>query len=128
MDWEGVPDSIEDYAGFVYLITNVLTGKKYIGKKIFWSKRKLKPLKGKKRKRIVKKESDWKTYYGSSNSLTIDVDQYGTSNFRRQIIFVGRTRWDCSYEEARLQFKHEVLISDDYYNGIISCRLRGKKR
>ena len=35
--------------GYVYLITNNLTGRKYIGKKLFWF-RKTKVVKGKKKK------------------------------------------------------------------------------
>ena len=73
MKWIHTPKDIKKYAGFVYLITNIKTGKKYIGKKFFWSKRTLKPLKGKKTKRRVTKESDWKNYYGSCKKLLEDI-------------------------------------------------------
>ena len=81
MDWtyngkpfNPTPEVIEDYQGFVYELEEISTGKKYIGKKFFWSKRRLPPLKGKSRKRIVKKESDWRDYYGSSEEVKLLVD------------------------------------------------------
>jgi len=121
--WEGVPKNIEDYEAFVYEITNLTNGRKYIGKKIFWAYRKLKPLKGKKRKRIVKKESDWRSYYGSSIKLLEDIQRLGEDKFRRRILHAYRTRWESSYHEARLQFENAVLLDDNYYNGIINCRI-----
>ena len=48
-------DDIGDFFGYVYLITNNTTGKKYIGRKYFVQKRK--PRGGKRR---VTSESDWK--------------------------------------------------------------------
>ena len=81
--YEGQPfdsDMIGDYVGFVYLITNLDNDKKYIGKKWFWSTKKLPPLKGKKRKRTVKKESDWMKYFGSSEEVKLLVGLEGVSN------------------------------------------------
>ena len=75
--FEPTEDELGKYVGFVYLITERDTGKKYIGKKFFWSKRRLPPLKGKSRKRTVVKESDWKDYYGSSEHLKTLVEQKG---------------------------------------------------
>jgi len=123
--WIGVPKNIKDYAGFVYCITNKKTGKKYIGKKAFWAFRKLKPLKGKKRKRIQKKESDWRDYYGSSYLLHIDKETIGAKGFSRRILSCHKTRWEMSYHEARLQFERKVLFRpDEYYNRYIGTRLR----
>tara|TARA_A200000159_G_scaffold89739_1_gene83158 strand:+ start:558 stop:935 length:378 start_codon:yes stop_codon:yes gene_type:complete len=73
--FEPTEDELGKYVGFVYLITERDTGKKYIGKKFFWSKRRLPPLKGKSRKRTVVKESDWKDYYGSSEHLKTLVER-----------------------------------------------------
>ena len=97
MDWIGVPENIKEWEAFVYLITHIKTGKKYIGKKVFWSKRRLKPLKGYKRKRVVKTESDWKSYYGSSKKLQEDVKRLGEDEFKREIIHLCKTRVDSSY-------------------------------
>ena len=69
-------EDIGDHFGFVYLITNIQNGRKYIGRKYFWSFRKPP---GKKRK--VKKESDWRKYYGSCPELKEDVEKFGKENF-----------------------------------------------
>jgi len=121
----------EEYAGFVYVITNKQTGRKYIGKKLSkFSKttyRTVKLKNGKKRRRKIrgKIESDWQTYYGSSPELTRDVLELGPENFSREILYYCRSKAECSYIEAREQFSRRVLESDDYYNGIINCRIHG---
>ena len=80
-------DSIpEEYEGFVYLITNTKNGKKYIGKKLAKFKTTKPPLKGRKNKRRGHKESDWRTYWGSSDYLNEDVANLGESSFTREIL------------------------------------------
>ena len=121
----------EDCVGFVYLITNNLSSRKYIGKKLAkFSKTTYKVVKlkngKKKRKKIRGKiDSDWQTYYGSSPELTKDVVALGVENFSREILYYCRSKSECSYIEAREQFNHRVLESDDYYNGQIVCRIHG---
>jgi hypothetical protein len=121
----------EDCVGFVYLITNNVTGRKYIGKKLAkFSKTTYKVVKQKngikKRKKIRSKiESDWQLYYGSNDQLNQDIEQLGTSCFTREILYYCRSKAECSYIEAREQFNHRVLESDDYYNGQISVRVHG---
>lgn len=118
----------EDCIGYVYLITNISTGKKYIGKKLAkFSKTTYKVVKlkngTKKRKKIRSKiESDWQEYYGSSDALTKDVEALGKENFKREILYYCKSKAECSYIEAREQFAHKVLESDEYYNGQISVR------
>lgn len=114
-------DDIGEYVGFVYLITDQRNGKKYIGKKTLVSKRKLPPLKGKTRRRTVTKESDWKTYYGSSEEVQTLVEE-GTP-FKREILHLAKTKGVLSYLEAKEQFDRNVLLTDDYYNGIIQCKI-----
>jgi hypothetical protein len=121
----------EDCVGFVYLITNNVTGRKYIGKKLAkFSKTTYKVVKQKngikKRKKIRSKiESDWQLYYGSNDQLNRDIEQLGSKNFTREILYYCRSKAECSYIEAREQFRHQVLESDDYYNGQIVCRIHG---
>ena len=109
--------NIEDYFGFVYVITNTLTNKKYIGKKFFHHTKKLPPLKGMKRKRTIVKESDWKTYYGSSNILKEELKQHGKDKFKREIIKLCTNKKELTYWETKLQFAYGVLEKpDEYYN------------
>tara|TARA_R100000081_G_scaffold10468_1_gene4210 strand:- start:96 stop:500 length:405 start_codon:yes stop_codon:yes gene_type:complete len=127
--YEGQPftsDMISDNVGFVYQITNLQNGKKYIGKKWFWSTKKLPPLKGKKRKRTVKKESDWMKYFGSSEEVKLLVEQHGEDNFQREILRLCKTKGECTYYEAKLQFDFDVLLRDDYYNEFIGCKIHSK--
>jgi hypothetical protein len=116
-------DDIKDYAGFVYQITENKTSMKYIGKKLFWKTIKRPPLKGKKRKRIEIVQSDWKTYFGSSEKVKLLVEQNGQDSFKREILRFCKTKGELSYFEAKIQFEKDVLLRDDYYNGIINCRI-----
>tara|TARA_B100001113_G_scaffold353753_1_gene359608 strand:- start:2908 stop:3330 length:423 start_codon:yes stop_codon:yes gene_type:complete len=115
--------SPKEMYGFIYQITNTENNKKYIGKKFFWSKKTLPPLKGKKRKRRKIVESDWRTYCGSSANLVEDIEKIGIDKFHREILYIGTMKGELAYMEAKLQFDNEVLLKDDYYNGIINIRL-----
>jgi hypothetical protein len=114
-------DMIGDNYGFVYLITNKQTGRKYIGKKFFYSS-KTKVVKGKKKR--TKVSSDWKNYYGSSAEVTKDVLQLGQENFIREITHLCKSKGECGYLEAKEQFLKGALESDDYYNTWIMVRVR----
>ena len=116
-------DQIEDNYGFVYLIRNRINNRSYIGRKYFWSFRKPR---GKKRR--VKKESDWKEYYGSCPELKEDLEKYGREHFDRSIISLHKTPGKTNFEETRQLFINNVLTEafDDgtpaYYNGNILNR------
>ena len=131
MTWlyQGQPiEELPDCVGFVYIITNLTNDRKYVGKKLAkFSKTTTKTvtLKNgtKKKKKIrTKIDSDWRDYYGSSIELNKDVEELGTENFHREILFYCKSKAECSYIEAREQFSRKVLESDEYYNGQISIR------
>ena len=122
-DEEFTSEMIGDYVGFVYLITDKSNNKKYVGKKLLTSKRKLPPLKGKTRRRTVVKETDWQKYYGSSEEVKLMVEEKGSDNFQREILFLCKSKGELGYIEAKYQFEHDVLLRDDYYNGIIQCKV-----
>ena len=117
----------KDCEAFVYLITNIITHQKYVGKKLAKFKTTKKPLKGRKNKRRGTKESDWKTYWGSSEQLQDDVLKLGEHRFTREILHYCSSRGVASYIEAQEQFDRKVLETDDYYNGIINVRIGGSK-
>ena len=116
-------DDIGDFYGYVYRITNLVSGHDYIGRKYFNTVRKLNPLKGFKRKRKVTKETDWQEYWGSSKRLLEDIEKLGKANFKREIICLCETRGDTNYMEAKIQFDEEVLLNPENYNGIIAIKL-----
>ena len=125
-EYKPTEEELSEYVGFVYLITELDTNKKYIGKKFFWSVRKLPPLKGQKRKRTVKRQSDWEDYFGSSDELKQLVEQKGHDAYRREILRLCKTKGECSYYEAKFQFEKDVLLRDDYYNEFIGCKIHSK--
>ena len=120
---------LPDCVGFVYKITNIISGRAYIGKKLkFFTKSSIKTVtlkSGIKKKKKVKKqvESDWRTYWSSSVDLQQDVKELGEENFTREILFYCQSKAECTYRESSEQFRLKVLESDDFYNGQISCRI-----
>ena len=115
-------NDIGDFFGFVYRITNLQSGKQYIGRKYFYQFRKPR---GKSRK--VKSESDWKKYYGSSDELTADRKSIGNECFKREIISLHTTKGWVNYEETRQLFLNNVLSeNENYYNSNILGRYMRK--
>ena len=118
-------DDINSFFGFVYRITNLQTGKQYIGRKYFVQKRK--PRSGKSKRRVTS-ESDWKKYYGSSPELKADVKQFGRENFKREILSLHATLGKVNYEETKQLFLNNVLQetledgSPKFYNSNILGR------
>ena len=108
-------EDIQKYVGFVYVIIRKDSGRCYIGRKYFHTLRKEK---GKTKR--VRKESDWKKYYGSSTDLLSDVKELGKENFQRVILSLHTTKGDVNYEEVKQQFLNNVLEDAKYYNDNIN--------
>ena len=113
--------------GFVYLITNLLTDKKYIGRKYATTTRR-KPLTkkqraaGRVRKDVIKKDSNWANYTGSNIPLNKDIEEFGKENFKFEILYFGSTKGIINYIEENLHMKHDVILREDYYNDCVGPR------
>jgi hypothetical protein len=135
MQWiyknEPVEQLPEDCVGFVYIITNTVSGRMYVGKKLARFKTTRYKMHTQKNGKKVRKKirgavaSDWQEYYGSSDQLNRDVELLGRDQFRREILYYCRSKAECNYIEAREQFARKVLESDQYYNGHIRVRVHG---
>lgn len=121
-DKEFKSENIENHVGFVYCITDE-SGKKYVGKKLFFSTRRLPPLKGKKRRRTKITESDWQDYFGSNEEMCLLVEKLGREKFKREILHLCDGKGELSYMELKEQMDRRVLLRDEYYNGIIQCKI-----
>jgi hypothetical protein len=108
---EDFVETPKDMEGFVYLITNLVNNKKYIGKKHFWTRQK-----DRKTGRRKKKESDWRDYMGSCDQLIADVKELGKDKFSREILYICPHKKSMSYYETMEQFKRDVILKEDYYN------------
>jgi hypothetical protein len=110
-----------DWYGFVYLIENLVTRKKYIGRK-YLTKAGYKTVKGKRKK--IRVESDWDDYYGSSSSLKEDIEYFGKESFRRTILRLCKTRGECNYFETKYIFDNDAILDPNYYNNWVSCKIQ----
>jgi hypothetical protein len=121
----------EDCVGFVYIITNTISGRMYVGKKLARFKTTRYRMHTQKNGKKIRKKirgavaSDWQEYYGSSDQLNRDVETLGRDQFQREILYYCRSKAECNYIEAREQFARKVLESDQYYNGHIRVRVHG---
>ncbi len=121
----------EECVGFVYIITNTVSGRMYVGKKLARFKTTRYKMHTQKNGKKIRKKirgavaSDWQEYYGSSDQLNRDVESIGRDRFQREILYYCRSKAECNYIEAREQFTRKVLESDQYYNGHIRVRVHG---
>jgi hypothetical protein len=123
-DKEFTSEDIGDYVGFVYVITDLTNGMKYVGKKTLQSKRRLPPLKGKTRRRTKIVESDWQKYYGSNEEIKSLIEEHGGERFHREILHLCESKGEMSYMELKEQMERQVLLKpDEYYNGIIQVKI-----
>ena len=135
MQWiykdEPVSELPAECVGFVYLITNTVSGRMYVGKKLSKFKTTRYRMHTQKNGKKIRKKirgavnSDWQDYYGSSEQLSKDVASLGKDKFKREILYCCKSKAECNYIEAREQFARKVLESDQYYNGHIRVRVHG---
>lgn len=112
---------IKQYPAFVYLITNLVDRRFYIGYKQT-SFVKTKQVKGKKKRHQV--ESDWREYWSSSEELKADVERLGADKFKREILYFCKSKSMASYLELREQIDRRVMENPELtYNGIVNARV-----
>ena len=138
-----ISDMPEGTYGFIYEVRYKPKDIRYIGKKVLYfernkrlGKRALQELKEERAKKGLKgrtplkqkviTESDWKDYYGSNKNVQELVESKGKDKYKREILILCKTKGECSYYEAKYQFKYDVLLSDEYYNELISCKIHSK--
>jgi hypothetical protein len=117
---EFTEDMVGDWFGFIYEITNLLDGRRYVGKKLF-TRAGTKQIKGKKKK--VRLSSGWANYWSSSEELKADVKKLGEENFARKILYLCKSRSECSYRETKEIFINDALLTTEYYNSWVSCKI-----
>ena len=113
-------ESLEDFVGFVYIITNIESQRQYIGKKLFKFRR-TKTVKGKKKRLLI--ESDWRKYWGSNKTLLEEVSRFGEDGFKREVLRLCRSKGELNYFEAKYQFSMGALESDVFYNEWITLKV-----
>jgi hypothetical protein len=110
-----------EYYAFVYCITNLLSGRQYIGKKFFYSSKRKQVNKVRKSYKV---ESDWKEYWSSSDELKTDIETFGRENFKRTIIHLCVSKGVTNYLEAKEQMLQAVLENSTlWYNSWIQCKV-----
>ena len=119
-DKEFTEEDVGESFGFVYLIENLIDNRRYVGKK-FFTRAGTKQIKGKKKK--VRLSSGWSNYWSSSKELQEDVKKLGEENFKRTILYLCKSRSECSYRETKEIFTRDALLSEKYYNSWVSCKI-----
>ena len=121
--YKGKPllEAPDGYFGFVYIIKNLKSGKKYIGRKYFGSTRRVK-VKNKKRRKVIRKDSNWAEYTGSSIQLNKDINTLGKLHFQFEILILGKTKGQVNYLEENIHHRFHVASNDTYYNDCIGPR------
>jgi hypothetical protein len=124
-----IEDFPQDSFGFIYKITNVVTGKFYIGKKSLYhnikkklTKKELAEQTGPGRKsatKKVQKESDWATYWGSNKEILEEIKTKGNLAFQREILKIVNTKKELTYWEIAYQCQYNVLLIDSYNDNIL---------
>lgn len=116
-------DSIGDAVGFVYCITNLCNGKKYIGKKLLTKAKRYQKNGRKRSKRVA---SDWQNYYGSNEELKADIK--AGDEVVREIVEFCRSKSQLNYRELYHHVVQDVLFHPDkYYNSYVGTRVNRKQ-
>lgn len=124
---ESIEDIPKNVFGFIYRTIHLPSQKIYIGKKVlfFNNKRKLtkkdllmyEGIKGRKPSyKIIQKESDWKTYYGSNEQIKQWIKEGKQQELKREILAWGFDKKHLTYLETKYLFIYEVLEKEEFLN------------
>lgn len=116
---EFTQEQVDKYVGFVYCITNLTNGKRYIGKKSFYKTAYFQKNKKRKRKKVA---SDWLTYTGSNDTLNQDI--FFGHTIRKEILYLCTAKGWMTYLETKEILVRDALLSENYYNFWVSCKIR----
>ncbi len=126
---KSLQDAPEGVVGFIYIITNIESGRRYIGKKYIYSEKKVNMNKKEiaaltnkrlRKWRMVKKEAEWLSYMSSSEEIKKEYAE--GVKFKKEIVMWTFSKLQTYYEEVKLQFQNNVLESDDWYNKNIASK------
>lgn len=116
---------VESKIGFVYVLTDKVTKKIYVGKKVLYhrnrkkiSQREKKQTGTRKKFKETIKESNWLSYHGSCKEIQEVIKIHGEDRFERQILQFSCSTKQLSYLEVKWQFKLEVLEKESYNGNI----------
>lgn len=129
-------DSLDKFpkgcVGFIYKITNIKTGRFYIGRKSLFStikkkltKKELSEMEGpgrKPSKKVVTSESNWQDYWGSNKTILQEIKEEGTECFRKEILKFCFNKKQLTYWEVHFQCVNNVLLDDKSYNDNILAK------
>jgi len=127
MTWVNAPKNTPNRYGFVYEVTELNTGMKYVGIKRFWRKKTLQPKKGMKNKRRSMVESNWRTYNTSSPLMQQKLSE-NPSNYKKEIIMLCDSQEELKCKEAWIQLDYYVSGNwNELFNEVINLRVRIRK-
>ena len=89
---------INEPYGFIYITTNLINGKKYLGQKSFGN------------------NNEWKTYLGSGTAFQRALEKYGKENFSRNIVCFCYSENELNKAENDLSVFFNVVEDPEWYN------------
>lgn len=106
--------------GFIYMITYLPTGQRYIGRKLL-----TKAHRRQKNKKIIRSriESDWREYWSSSPEVKQLIESEGADNFVREILVFADMKGKLNYLEEKFLYCVGAMESDEWLNSNIRSKM-----
>lgn len=84
--------------GYVYITTNLINGKRYIGQSSY------------------KRKINHDCYLGSGKAIKKAIVKYGRENFSREVVFIAETREELTSKEIELISQYNAVEDPSWYN------------